>query len=107
MLEPLGIRRTEPCHPASYRLVRHLDASFRKEVLHIPKAECEPAVDPDGIVHDGRRKVAVSVADLAHTGGVPDRPPPALKIRDKPVRTGVAFDRRVCYDTGDRKGSSG
>ncbi len=64
--QPLSIRWPEPRDPAPDRLVGNLDSPLGKQLLNIAKAEGEPAVQPNGVLDDGRRKVAVSIADLVH-----------------------------------------
>ena len=42
--------------PASYGLVRHVDAAFSKQILDIPKRKREPSVEPNRVLDDLGRK---------------------------------------------------
>ena len=43
-----------------------LDGPFSKHLFNVSEAERIPDVQPNSTLHDGRREVAISIADLVH-----------------------------------------
>ena len=48
MAQVSGNRRTKLEEPAPYALVGNIQTPLRKEILHIPIAQSEPGVEPNG-----------------------------------------------------------
>ena len=52
--------------PAPYALVGNIQTSLRKEILHIPIAQSEPGVEPNGVSNDFRWKAVTFEGDGVH-----------------------------------------
>jgi hypothetical protein len=52
--------------PAPYGLRGDIQPTLRKQILHIPKAQCEPGVEPNGVANDIRWKAMTLEGDVAH-----------------------------------------
>ena len=51
-----GNRRTKFEEPAPYALVGNIQTSLRKKIIHIPIAQSEPGIEPNGASNDFRWK---------------------------------------------------
>ena len=56
-----GNRRTQLEEPAPYALVGNIQTSLRKKILHIPIAQSEPGIEPNGASNDFRWKAVTFV----------------------------------------------
>ena len=61
-----GSRRTKLEELAPYALVGNIQTSLRKEILHIPIAQSEPGIEPNGASNDFRWKAVTFEGDGAH-----------------------------------------
>ena len=70
-----GDQSAEFQEPASYGLVRYIDATFGQQVLDITKRQGEPSVKPDRVLDNLRRKPMSLGQYLDHpeTVAAPDR----------------------------------
>ena len=66
-----GNRRTKLEEPAPYALVGNIQTSLSKKILHIPIAQSEPGIEPNGASNDFRWKAVTFEGDGVH----PKRPP--------------------------------
>src|SRR5215207_7994538 len=66
--QPPRDRRTEGENPPPHGLVGDLDPAFREQVLHVPVAEREAEVHPDGTLDDVSRKAVPGVGRSRHAG---------------------------------------
>jgi hypothetical protein len=48
--------RPEMVHPASDRLIRDRDSTFREQIFDIAEAQCEPEIEPDRLLNNLRRE---------------------------------------------------
>ena len=78
--KPPSNLRPESSLPSPDRFVGNLDASLGKQFFDIAQAERISAIEPNGMLHDGWRKMAISIADLIHEISLPD--PMGLGVRD-------------------------
>jgi hypothetical protein len=62
----LGNRRTKLEEPAPYALVGNIQTSLRKKILHIPIAQSEPGIEPNGASNDFRWKAVTFEGDGVH-----------------------------------------
>ena len=61
-----GNRRTKLEEPAPYALVGNIQTSLRKKILHIPIAQSEPGIEPNGAPNDFRWKAVTFEGDGVH-----------------------------------------
>ena len=66
MAQVSGNRRTKLEEPAPYALVGNIQTSLRKEILHIPIAQSEPGIEPNGASNDFRWKAVTFEGDGVH-----------------------------------------
>ena len=62
----LGNRRTKLEEPAPYALVGNIQTSLRKKILHIPIAQSESGIEPNGASNDFRWKAVTFEGDGFH-----------------------------------------
>lgn len=71
----------EMVHPTPNGLVEDDDPTFRQQIFHVPEAEGEPKIEPDGLMDDFGREAIPAVADFPHpeemTTRRKDRKPPS------------------------------
>ena len=65
-LNPPRIGPTEFQDPSSNCLIRDVETTLNKQVLNVPIAQRETAIEPDGMVDDDRWKAVTTVGYLAH-----------------------------------------
>ena len=63
---PPPIGPTEFQDPSSNRLIRDVETTLGKQVLNVPIAQRETAIEPDGMLDDDRWKAVTTVGYLAH-----------------------------------------
>ena len=61
-----GNRRTTLEEPAPYALVGNIQTPLRKKILHIPIAQSEPGIEPNGASNDVRWKAVTFEGDGVH-----------------------------------------
>ena len=61
-----GNRNTKLEEPAPYALVGNIQTPLRKKILHIPIAQSEPGVEPNGMSNDFRWKAVTFEGDGVH-----------------------------------------
>ena len=61
-----GNRRTKLEEPAPYALAGNIQTPLRKEILHIPIAQSEPGIEPNGASNDFRWKAVTFERDGVH-----------------------------------------
>jgi hypothetical protein len=61
----------ELARPAADGLVGDLDATLREQILHIPQAQGEPEVEPDGVADHLRREAVALIRDGRHSSRLP------------------------------------
>ena len=61
-----GNRRTKLEEPAPYALVGNIQTSLSKKILHIPIAQSEPGIEPNGASNDFRWKAVTFEGDGVH-----------------------------------------
>ena len=61
-----GNRRTKLEEPAPYALVGNIQTPLRKKILHIPIAQSEPGIEPNGASNDFRWKAVTFEGDGVH-----------------------------------------
>ena len=61
-----GNRRTKLEEQAPYALVGNIQTSLRKKTLHIPIAQSEPGIEPNGVSNDVRWKAVTFEGDGVH-----------------------------------------
>ena len=73
--KPTGVDRTEPLAPLPNSLVGDGDAPLSQQIFHIPEAEPEAVIQPDGVTDDLRRKpITVIAGPLAGSSEVLEVP---------------------------------
>ena len=100
-LNPPRIGPTEFQDPSSNCLIRDVETTLGKQVLNVPIAQRETAIEPDGMLDDDRWKAVTTVGYLAHPETLKHRPcrshavnvtmpSDAMpgRIRQRPVRAG-------------------
>ena len=65
-LSPPRIGPTEFQDPSSNCLIRDVETTLGKQVLNVPIAQRETAIEPDGMLDDDRWKAVTTVGYLAH-----------------------------------------
>ena len=73
-LNPPRIGPTEFQDPSSNRLIRDVETTLGKQVLNVPIAQRETAIEPDGMLDDDRWKAVTTVGYLAHPETLKHRP---------------------------------
>ena len=99
-LNPPRIGPTEFQDPSSNCLIREVETTLGKQVLNVPIAQREMAIEPDGMLDDDRWKAVTTVGYLAHPEMLKRRPcrshavnvtmPPAVPPHRAPRRTSPA-----------------
>ena len=74
MLNPPRIGPTEFQDPSSNCLIRDVETTLGKQVLNVPIAQRETAIEPDGMLDDDRWKAVTTVGYLAHPETLKHRP---------------------------------
>ena len=73
-LNPPRIGPTEFQDPSSNCLIRDVETTLGKQVLNVPIAQRETAIEPDGMLDDDRWKAVTTVGYLAHPETLRHRP---------------------------------
>ena len=73
-LNPPRIGPTEFQDPSSNCLIRDVETTLGKQVLNVPIAQRETAIQPDGMLDDDRWKAVTTVGYLAHPETLKHRP---------------------------------
>ena len=73
-LNPPRIGPTEFLDPSSNCLIRDVETTLGKQVLNVPIAQRETAIEPDGMLDDDRWKAVTTVGYLAHPETLKHRP---------------------------------
>ena len=73
-LNPPRIGPTEFQDPSSNCLIRDVETTLGKQVLNVPIAQRETAIEPDGMLDDDRWKAVTTVRYLAHPETLKHRP---------------------------------
>ena len=73
-LNPPRIGPTEFQDPSSNCLIRDVETTLGKQVLNVPIAQRETAIEPDGMLDDDRWKAVTTVGYLAHPEMLKHRP---------------------------------
>ena len=73
-LNPPCIGPTEFQDPSSNCLIRDVETTLGKQVLNVPIAQRETAIEPDGMLDDNRWKAVTTVGYLAHPETLKHRP---------------------------------
>ena len=73
-LNPPRIGPTEFQDPSSNCLIRDVETTLGKQVLYVPIAQRETAIEPDGMLDDDRWKAVTTVGYLAHPETLKHRP---------------------------------
>ena len=73
-LNPSRIGPTEFQDPSSNCLIRDVETTLGKQVLNVPIAQRETAIEPDGMLDDDRWKAVTTVGYLAHPETLKHRP---------------------------------
>ena len=94
-LNPPRICPAEFQDPSSNCLIREVEITLGKQVLNVPIALRETAIQPDGMLDDDRRKAVTTVRYLAHSETLKHRPcrshavnvtmPQSVRIRTEPA----------------------
>ena len=61
-----GLGPTELHDPPSNCLIRDVETTLGKQILHVPIAQRETAIEPDGMLDDDRWKAVTTIGYLAH-----------------------------------------
>ena len=73
-LNPPRIGPTEFQDPSSNCLIRDVETTLGKQVLNVPIAQRETAIEPDSMLDDDRWKAVTTVGYLAHPETLKHRP---------------------------------
>ena len=73
-LNPPRIGPTEFQDPSSNCLIRDVETTLGKQVLNVPIAQRETAIEPDGMLDDDRWKAVTTLGYLAHPETLEHRP---------------------------------
>ena len=73
-LNPPRIGPTEFQDPSSNCLIRDVETTLGKQVLNVPIAQRETAIEPDGMLDDDRWKAVTTVGYVAHPETLKHRP---------------------------------
>ena len=94
-LNPPRIGPTEFQDPSSNCLIRDVETTLGKQVLNVPIAQRETAIEPDGMLDDDRWKAVTTVGYLAHPETLKHRPCRSYAVNvTMPART---LSCRVAY----------
>ena len=88
-LNPPRIGPTEFQDPSSNCLIRDVETTLGKQVLNVPIAQRETAIEPDGMLDDDRWKAVTTVGYLAHPETLKHRP-----CRSHAVNVTMPMNRR-------------
>ena len=92
-LNPPRIGPTEFQDPSSNCLIREVETTLGKQVLNVPIAQRETAIEPDGMLDDDRRKAVTTVRYLAHSETLKHRPCRSHAVNvTMPTRECLAID---------------
>ena len=87
-LNPPRIGPTEFQDPSSNCLIRDVETTLGKQVLNVPIAQRETAIEPDGMLDDDRWKAVTTVGYLAHPETLKHRPCRSHAVNvTMPIRT--------------------
>ena len=93
-LNPPCIGPTEFQDPSSNCLIRDVETTLGKQVLNVPIAQRETAIEPDGMLDDDRWKAVTTVGYLAHPETLKHRPCRSHAVNvTMPCRSGSARPR--------------
>ena len=97
-LNPPRIGPTEFQDPSSNCLIRDVETTLGKQVLNVPIAQRETAIEPDGMLDDDRWKAVTTVGYLAHPETLKHRPCRSHAVnvkmpRDEAPRAGASHAR--------------
>ena len=95
-LNPPRIGRTEFQDPSSNCLIRDVETTLGKQVLNVPIAQRETAIEPDGMLDDDRWKAVTTVGYLAHPETLKHRP-----CRSHAVNVTMPPDGKTKAENGD------
>ena len=70
----MSLGPTEFQDPSSNCLIRDVETTLGKQVLNVPIAQRETAIEPDGMLDDDRWKAVTTVGYLAHPETLKHRP---------------------------------
>ena len=100
-LNPPRIGPTEFQDPSSNCLIRDVETTLGKQVLNVPIAQRETAIEPDGMLDDDRWKAVTTVGYLAHPETLKHRPCRSHAVNvTMPLRRIHADDRSVSLHLG-------
>ena len=68
---PSRYHRSEFQHPTPNGFIRDVEPPLDEEFLDVPIAQREAQVEPDGMLHDHRRKAVATVGDFSHRARLP------------------------------------
>ena len=111
-LNPPRIGPTEFQDPSSNCLIRDVETTLGKQVLNVPIAQRETAIEPDGMLDDDRWKAVTTVGYLAHPETLKHRPCRSHAVNvtmpsDRLLRlSGMQhreYEHRVALLLGDRR----
>ena len=89
-LNPPRIGPTEFQDPSSNCLIRDVETTLGKQVLNVPIAQRETAIEPDSMLDDDRWKAVTTVGYLAHPETLKHRP-----CRSHAVNVTMPFKRKL------------
>ena len=89
-LNPPRIGPTEFQDPSSNCLIREVETTLGKQVLNVPIAQRETAIEPDGMLDDDRWKAVTTVGYLAHPETLKHRPCRSHAVNVTMPRQGAA-----------------
>ena len=93
-LNPPRIGPTEFQDPSSNCLIRDVETTLGKQVLNVPIAQRETAIEPDGMLDDDRWKAVTTVGYLAHPETLKHRPCRSHAVNVTMPEGGFVGDRR-------------
>ncbi len=91
-LNPPRIGPTEFQDPSSNCLIRDVETTLGKQVLNVPIAQRETAIEPDGMLDDDRWKAVATVGYLAHPEMLKHRPCRSHAVNVTMPREAVGVD---------------
>ena len=105
-LNPPRIGPTEFQDPSSNCLIRDVETTLGKQVLNVPIAQRETAIEPDGMLDDDRWKAVTTVGYLAHPETLKHRPCRSHAVNVTMPREGLAGCRIARLELHDRPRSA-
>ena len=102
-LNPPRIGPTEFQDPSSNCLIRDVETTLGKQVLNVPIAQRETAIEPDGMLDDDRWKAVTTVGYLAHPETLKHRPCRSHAVNVTMPRPGLQSGQ-LHEDTGFAEG---